>query len=260
MKIIKIPWSLGSMKKNDGCELAPEKIVEEIENLFLNEDGKDNSYDVDKVEIIKDNFEETNNKIIKKIEGIKRDAVLLGGDHSITYAAVKAFSKVNEDAGMIMIDAHPDCTSDFLPATHEDIIRAIVNENLIKPENIILIGIRSLHKDEKTFLEKHKIKVYTMKEISYGGLNEISHAVMSAAKNFGSLYLSVDIDAVDPAFAPATGYIEPGGLTSRELLYFIHRFKNLKNLKMADLVEINPKLDPSKITVKLGAKILKELI
>jgi agmatinase len=70
----------------------------------------------------------------------------------------------------------------------------------------------------------------------------------------------LDIDVVDPAFAIATGYKEPGGLTSREFIYIIQRLNKIKNLKAIDLVEINPEKDVNGLTVKLGAKILSELI
>ena len=82
---------------------------------------------------------------------------------------------------------------------------------------------------------------------------------MSVAKDFESLYISIDVDVLDPAFAPGTGYIEPGGLTTRELLFFLHRLKKLKNLKAYDLVEINPKKDVNDMTSKVGAKLLVEL-
>jgi agmatinase len=74
------------------------------------------------------------------------------------------------------------------------------------------------------------------------------------------LYVSIDIDVIDPAFAPSTGYPETGGLTSRQFLYLIQRIKKIKTLRAVDLVEINEKKDKDKITVKLGAKILAELI
>ena len=74
------------------------------------------------------------------------------------------------------------------------------------------------------------------------------------------LYFSLDIDVVDPSFAPATGYAEPGGLTSRQLIYLIQRINKIKNLKAVDIVEINPDKDVNNLTVKLGAKVLGELI
>ena len=73
------------------------------------------------------------------------------------------------------------------------------------------------------------------------------------------VYISLDIDVVDPAFAPGTGYPEPAGLTSRQLFYMLHRLKNLKNINIIDIVEVNPKKDINNMTSKLAAKILAEL-
>jgi agmatinase len=78
--------------------------------------------------------------------------------------------------------------------------------------------------------------------------------------NGKELYVSLDIDVVDPVFAPATGYPEAGGLTSREIIYIMQRINMMKNLRAVDIVEINEKNDASQVTVKLGAKILAELI
>ena len=123
-----------------------------------------------------------------------------------------------------------------------------------------MAGLRNWHKDEYKFLRDNKIKFFNMKEIADESMQEISESIMSVARNFDCLYVSIDIDAVDPAFAPGTGYPEPGGLTSRELLYFLKRLKLLKNLKIIDLVEINPDKDINNLTVKLGAKILTEMV
>ncbi len=82
---------------------------------------------------------------------------------------------------------------------------------------------------------------------------------MSVAKSFKDLYVSIDIDVLDPAFAPGTGYMEPGGLSTRELLFFLHRLKKLQNLRAYDLVEINPSKDVNELTSKVGSKILVEL-
>ena len=82
---------------------------------------------------------------------------------------------------------------------------------------------------------------------------------MSVARKFDALYVSVDIDVLDPAFAPGTGYTEPGGLTTRELIYFIQRLKNLKNIQMWDLVEVNPEKDVNNLTVMVAAKLIVEM-
>ncbi|MFH1850096.1 MAG: arginase family protein [archaeon] len=107
---------------------------------------------------------------------------------------------------------------------------------------------------------KKKIKYYTADEILKCGVHEVSDSVMSVAKNWGALYISVDIDVVDPAFAPGTGYLESCGISGRELLLFLSRLRWLKNLVAVDLVEINPNLDPTGTTVDLGARLISSFI
>ena len=83
---------------------------------------------------------------------------------------------------------------------------------------------------------------------------------MEMCNKFKRLYLSLDIDVVDPAFAPGVGYLESGGLTSNEILYFVRRLKLLKNLKRFDLVEVIPEKDKNNMTVNLAVRILKEFL
>ncbi len=260
MKLVKIPSNLGAMDKADGVELAPDAVIKEIRDLYLSEEGILPNFDVDEAEVIKKNMSETNDNIFNKASEAFKETncpIFLGGDHSITLPLIKAFSQSFQNPGIIIFDAHPDAMQDF--ETHEDLLPGMVNNNLIKRENIVLVGIRNWHRNEIEFLQKNNIKFYRMDEITAEGIHEIADAVMSVAKNWNAVYLSIDIDAVDPAYAPGTGYCEPGGMTSRELLYFIHRLKKLNKIKAVDLVEINPKKDTGNLTAKLGAKILVEL-
>ena len=262
MKLIKVPFSAGGLGKTKGCELAPNKIIEKLKEFYLSESGVFPNFDIEEIKVIQDNIEESFMIISENSERILKEAdkpIFIGGDHSITYPLVEGFSKVYDNPGLIVFDAHPDCESDFLPATHEDIIRGLVKNDIIKKENVILVGLRNWHKEEQDFVKENKMKYFDMKEISMEGIKEVSDSVMSVAKNFGSLYVSIDIDVLDPAFAPGTGYPEPGGLTSRELLFFIHRLKNLQNLKAMDIVEVNPSKDINEQTSKLGAKLVVEL-
>ena len=261
MKLLKIP-AVNGLGRTDGCEKAPEKIISCLKEFYLNEDGMLPVFDIENVKAEKANIEKTNEKIYCRVKNSLDEAqqlMVLGGDHSITYPCFKAFSEKFENAGIVIFDAHPDCVNNFKPPTHEDYLRVLIEEGLLKKENIILVGLRNWHKEEYKFLRDNKIKFFNMKEISNEDVREVSESIMTVARNFNALYVSIDIDAVDPAFAPGTGYREPGGLTSRELLYFLKRLKLLKNLKVIDLVEINPDKDRNELTVKLGAKILSEM-
>jgi len=132
---------------------------------------------------------------------------------------------------------------------------------VFKPSNILLVGIRNLDSTESIFLKENKIRVIQMNQF-LNDLEDTCDIIMEFANlnnKESEVYLSLDIDVIDPAFAPSTRYAEPGGLTTRELLFFLHRLKRLQNLKAYDLVEINPNKDINNITSKVGAKILVEL-
>jgi agmatinase len=252
MNILKIPFSAGSLGKAKGSFLAPDKIIS-----FLNhEDLK-----ISEVIIDQSNIVNSNKNIFSEVRNIlnKKKSFLIGGDHSITFSAFMAFSELN-NPGLLIFDAHPDCMQDFDPPTHEDFVKVLINKEFLKPENIVIVGLRSWHEDEINFLKNQKIRFFDMNNIEEVGIHEISDAIMSAIKKFSNLYISIDIDVVDPAFAPGTGYPEPGGLSSRQLLYMLNRIKNLKSLKMVDIVEVNPEKDVSDITSKLAAKIISELV
>ncbi|MFH1455870.1 MAG: arginase family protein [archaeon] len=253
--IVKIKSSQGAMHKQ-GSDEAPDKIVECLKQIYANENGWIINEEIKEIEINKNNIEETNDNIEQFSE--KHDAIFLGGDHSITYPLFKGFAKRNKNAGLVIFDAHPDCVNNFTPPTHEDFVKVLVAEGIVQPQNIILVGLRNWHRKEIEFLKEKKIKYFTMKQL-FNDLNEVGSSIMELAREFESLYLSIDIDVIDPAFAPGTGHCEPGGLTSREFLSFIQRFKLLKNLKSVDIVEVNPSKDVNDMTSKLAAKIINEL-
>jgi len=263
MKVVTIPFSAGGLGKTAGVEKGPDAVLAATKDFFSTEDDRVPSFEISSVAVDNSNLVETNAAIVTKATSVisaADGAVFLGGDHSITYSLVKAFASVHSsNPGIVIFDAHADACSDFNPPTHEDLLLALVKEKIVKKENIILVGIRNLHPDELKFLQEHKITYYTMKDIADDGKEEIIEAVMSKAKDFGSLYVSFDIDVLDPAFAPGTGYLEPGGLSTRELLFFVHKLKNLSNWKASDIVEVNPSKDVRDLTATAAAKLLVEL-
>lgn len=247
MKILLASTEQGGLGKSKGSAKAPEEIIKLINRPFEN------------IKIINFNLEETNNSIYEKI--LQENKVLIiGGDHSITFSAFKAFIKNNPNAGLIIFDAHPDCVNNFQPPTHEDFVNVLIEEKILNPQKLILVGLRQSDPIEIQFLKKNKIRYFSMDLIFEYGIKDICETIMETANQWPAVYLSLDIDVVDPAFAPGTGYREPGGLSSIEFIDCIKRIKKLKNLKMVDLVEISPEKDQNELTVKLGAKIVQELI
>jgi len=243
MKIAVVPASYGSLGKNKGCELAPALLTKGLGAKIF--------------EIIGENLEDLGEKLLNFVNSSNDKLFLVGGDHSITYFSFKGFSDGN--SGLIVFDAHPDMqSSDFI--THEDYLRILIEEGILKSENIVIVGLRSISFEEQDYLIRKKIVYFDMNKIFELGIEEVCNLVMERMNKFSRLYLSIDIDAADPAFAPGTGYLEPGGLSSFELLYMVKRIRMMKNLKVVDLVEINPNKDLNGITVALGRKILEAFL
>jgi len=233
MKIIKIPTSQGCLGKNIGCEKAPNLISEEGETIGINQE-----------DLIERN---------KELENIKGD-IFIGGEHSISYPLVKGFVKENENPGLIVFDAHPDCVSNFNPPTHEDFIKVLVENKIILPERILLIGLRKIHGIEKKFLDKRKINYILFEDIKDN--QEIINKINSFSED-KNIYLSVDIDVLNPNEAPGTGYLEEGGMKLEDLIKIL---KKIRNIKRVDLVEINPDKDIDGKTVNAGKRILEVFV
>ncbi|HTY43997.1 MAG TPA: arginase family protein, partial [Patescibacteria group bacterium] len=191
----------------------------------------------------------------------KPKTIFLGGDHSISYPITKAFldycKKQRKKPCLIVFDSHADCMPPMKEPTHEEWLRKLAEEGF-PAENILLVGARNIESHEMIFLKKNNIKIIDMNQF-LEDLNGTCDFIMEFS-NGKELYISMDIDVIDPAFAPATGYPEPGGLTSRQFIYLIQRMNKIKNLRAIDIVEINPEKDRDDMTVKLGAKILSELL
>ena len=131
-------------------------------------------------------------------------------------------------------------------------------ENILKKENVILAGIRNADIKELNYIKENKIRVFSSNDI-FRNIEEVTEAMMESMRKLDALYISVDIDVLDPSCAPGTSYLEPAGLTARELIYVLQRLKKLKNVKAVDITEVNPSLDINNITSKTASKIIMEM-
>jgi len=259
MIILNIP-GINAPGRPLGCEKAYTEIFKTLENIHTNEKG--NNIIIPKTEEIlinNSNIQQSVSLIYEKISLIMplQDRVIsIGGDHSISYPLVKAFSKTNENPFLIVFDAHPDLMPPLKEPTHEEWLRKCIEE-FLPSENILLIGLRNSDKEETRFINEQKIKTISLNTLLHDLEQTTDHIMELTSKH--PLYLSIDIDVIDPAFAPGTSYHEPGGLTPRQLIYILQRLNVVKNLKAIDLVEVNPLLDQGQ-TAKLAAKLLSELI
>lgn len=263
MQIIRVRL-INAEGRTIGCEKAPVEILSALKEIGCNEKGKIIEFsklNLEEIHVNLNNLEEANHLIYENSkEAFEKNfkTLFLGGDHCITYSIVRAFSKVEENPLLVVFDAHADCLEPGKVPTHEDWLSKLINGGF-NPKNIILISTRDLWEKEMEFLEENKLNIIKM-DLLREDLDGICDLVMERARSSSGFYVSIDINSVDPAFAPGTGHLEPGGLSSRDLIYFIKRLVLLQNFKGADIVEINPDKDINGMTVKLGAKLLSEMI
>jgi len=267
MLVIRVPCENG-FGKTKGCAEAGNAIIASLDEIYTNEQGKEIDKTMlafEEIHLDNNNLEQANQLIYKNaFEAIESQdkSIFLGGDHSISYSIGKSFldvcRKEEQEPFLIVFDSHPDCMEPAKEPTHEEWLRALV-EYGFPSQSVILIGTRNPHIEELDFIKEKNIRVYDMKNLS--DIETICDIVMEQA-NKKQIYLSIDIDVLDPRYAPGTGYIEPGGMTSRQLLYFVQRLNLLNSLRVVDIVEINPDKDKKygNMTVKLGAKLLAEMI
>jgi len=266
MFIVKVP-GINGLGKTKGCEKAGNAVLSALKEIYSNEQGKivdRGLLDLEEIHLDNSNVALSNELIYKNCFEIfekKPKTIFLGGDHSISYSVCSAFldfcKKDGKSPCLVVFDAHADLMAPMENPTHEEWLRALIEKGF-PPENILIVGARNLERQERIFLDQHKLKLLSMNFLNED-LHDSCDTIMEFA-NGKELYVSIDIDVVDPAFAPATGYCEPGGLTSRQLLYIISRVAKMKNLRAVDIVEINPEKDYNNMTVKLGAKLLAELL
>jgi arginase len=177
-----------------------------------------------------------------------RGLLCLGGDHSISYPIIAAHSHIYPNLSVLHLDAHPDLYDSFDGSrySHACPFARIMEKGLIK--RLVQVGIRAANMHQRQQADRFGVE---MIEIS-------NWKPETELKLETPLYLSLDLDVIDPAFAPGVSHHEPGGFSSRQVIELI---RNLPvPLVGADLVELNPNNDPSGITAALGAKLVKEII
>jgi arginase len=172
----------------------------------------------------------------------------LGGDHSITFPLVRAVSKRVPDLTILHFDAHPDLYDDFENNRHSHAspFARIMEEKLAK--RLLQIGIRTLNRHQREQAERFGVEIIEMRNVP--ALDEM--------KVQGPVYISFDMDVLDPAFAPGISHREPGGMSVREAITHLHAIKG--HVVGADLVEFNPAQDVSNVTAMVAAKLVKELL
>ena len=191
-------------------------------------------------------------KITSELRKKNKLIIVLGGEHLLTLGSYMSFPK---QTGYVVFDAHYDLRDEYANTklSHAAYLRRIVEKR--GADNIIHVGARSFVKEELEFLTKNKINSISDKEIRLGNAARL---LKDAVSSFDELYVSIDLDVVDPAFAPGVGNPEAVGITSRELYDMIISLED-KKIIGTDVVELNPSFDNGS-TASLAAKMISTII
>lgn len=193
--------------------------------------------------------------------------VVLGGDHSIASADVAGIAK-NRGLGkisMIHFDAHADTGEDQFGALvgHGTPMRNLINNGFVRGDRFLQLGLRGYWPEDATlnWMRDQGMRSYEMTEIAHRGLNTVlDESFATLVDGCDGVFLSVDIDVVDPGMAPGTGTPEPGGMTSRELLEAVRRICLELPVVGIDVVEVCPPFDNAEITAILANRVVLEAL
>lgn len=193
--------------------------------------------------------------------------ITLGGDHSITWPAATAVAEVKGfgNVGMVHFDAHAD-TADILYgnlASHGTPMRRLIESGAIPGKNFVQVGLRGYWPPKEIFdwMREQGMRWHTMDEIWQRGFQAVmKDAVAEALAAADSLYISIDVDSLDPSFAPGTGTPEPGGIMSADLLRMVRTLCLEHNVVGIDIVEVAPAYDVSDLTVNVAHRLAFECL
>lgn len=191
-----------------------------------------------------------------------RFTLFLGGDHSVGIPLIQAMSEsMDEPFGILHIDAHADLEDEFEGSrwSHACTARRALEQANVRSDGYIFVGLRAPIDDDARFLAEHpEIHVHSMRSIVQRGIPAVADDVIARLSRFKNVYITWDVDSLDPAYAPGTGTPNAGGLTTRELLDFFRRVVPALNVRAMDIVEISPPLDHADITTWAAVKIIFE--
>jgi agmatinase len=228
--------------------------------------------DVGDVYVVPGNIELSLERITDTVEAISRAGkvpIILGGDHTITYANATGVARMHGfgEVALIHFDAHADtgAMQNGQLYGHGTPMRRLIESGAVPGHRFVQIGLRGYwpEPDVMAWMKTQKMRSYLMSEIEDRGLQTVVDEAVAYSLEGGAkgVFISVDIDVVDPGFAPATGTPEPGGLTSRQILDTVRRLGRVLNVLGADVVEVSPPYDgPGEITAYLANRVVLEIL
>ncbi len=214
-------------------------------------------HDMGDLDVLED-LDETLQRITSvwnELTGMGKIPIMVGGEHTITKAAVDAFPK---DLGLVSLDAHLDLRDEFLgkKLSHATFMRRIAER--IGPTHIMEVGIRAFSKPEIDYCKRSGVEVITPLEIRKDPIEKTARRVRTFLSKFARAYVTVDIDVLDPAYAPGVGNPEPDGLSIDELLTIVQAAMG-RNIIGLDAVEVAPELDSGQTAAACAKVIFEEV-
>jgi agmatinase len=273
-----IPWDYLTSIKIANSAIAPKKIREVTLHIARTtelgfEIPKLKVVDLEDIKIqpkaVNQNIKDID-KFVNEIYKQKSEIipVMIGGDHFCTYPVLKAVSnqiKDNDHFGVLIFDSHLDFYDSWDKGvySHATVSRRIFDLETFNNKNIMIVGTRDIDITELESVKEKNVAYLNAYLLQENGLDQYINSIINFFDKSGinTLYLSIDIDVLDPSVAPATGYAIPGGLSYRELWYILKRVTEHFKIKAFDLVEVSPNLDlPNNMTSIVAAKLIIELI
>jgi agmatinase len=260
--VIGVPYD-GAASSRKGAALAPERLRFWSTHLTSYSEDRTRLHGLriaDVGDIPINDQERDFETVCKTVSTLPNVPIILGGDHSISIPVFEAQRERYKDQrlGVLWVDAHPDLCDVFMGSrlSHACVLRRAL-EFGIGPEDVCLVGVRSWEEQEIDLIENGGLNVYTAALIAERGMRSVATSVYSKLSRCDAVHISVDIDCLDPAFAPGTGIPESGGLTSREVITLVKSMQGLPLVGL-DLVEVSPPVDPSEATIFAALKIIME--
>ncbi len=273
-----IPWDeLTSIERIKSSE-SPQKIRKITENLALTtemgfEIPKLKFVDAGNVMIDPNNTEDNILEIgdfVKSFFDQKKDIipVMVGGDHFCTYPVIKAIGdsiRKPKKFGVLILDAHLDLYEKYQENvySHATVSHLLHSLEFISNKNLLIIGTRDIDIPELKIAKANNIMYFNSYVLHDIGVNSFTEKIIEFfnKSDITDIYISIDIDALDPSIAPGTGYAIPGGFTYREVWKILREVTKKVNIIGFDIVEVSPSLDlPNNITLNVVAKIIIELM
>ncbi|MBE1553080.1 arginase [Sporosarcina limicola] len=290
ISIIGVPLDLGQSRR--GVDMGPSAIryagaVERIEAIghqvidegdirvdmsSRGQHGDSNLKNLD--EVI-----QANTDLAKKVAEVVergRFPLVLGGDHSIAIGTLAGLADKYKNLGVIWYDAHADLnTAETSPSGnihgmplavsiglgHESLVNLYRDGQKVKPENVVIIGARSVDPGERELIKEKGIKVFTMHEIDRDGMTTVIENVIAylRSRDVDGVHLSLDLDGLDPIYAPGVGTPVPGGINYRESHLAMEMLEDCGMITSVEFVEVNPTLDVKNKTGDVAVRLMGSL-